>query len=420
MSKVINKLEMLRGPYRSLLNTGRTYAAFEENTILPLILRLNNYNFIADPMAGFGGLMRIGAKNEISTLNIELNPPSYLWMVVTNPINSKIILNILNAILAENLNFLKFDKIAEISSEWFSDLSINKIILLYSFIYKITKNYVDFDLLEDISLSILLPFVGRFSSYVNGNIVTHVKKGGICVYKGIFDDFYNYILSMRKFIENISNNYNRGRHSVFYGDLRTFKIKTKINAFITSPPYPNSRDYDKMFAPENNCLSVLKNEKLINGFNEVEQLISSPIVSKYKEKNIDYADEIFSESAVKFIDYIVNYNSSKNAMYDNKVYYAPYFTNYFLQIQKAYKNFIGYLDENCEGFIVVVNNTARGKVIPVAESIVEIFKKFGFESCICSDYTRELFHFGSINPRAKGFRAKHMEYIINVRRGGKS
>lgn len=420
MSIVINKLEMVRAPYRSLLNTGRTYAAFEENTILPLILRLSNHEIIADPMAGFGGLMKISSENGISTFNIELNPPSYLWMVAINPINSDIIINIINTIISKKLNFLKFDTIAEMSSEWFTDISINKIIHLYSTISNIAKNYVDNFFVEDISLSILLPFVGRFSSYVNGNIVTHVKQGGICIYNGIYDDFYTYLLFLKNFIANIKNNSNELNHKIVYGDLRNYKTQTKISAFITSPPYPNSRDYDKMFAPENYLLNVLKNKNIIKGFQEKDQLISSPIVSKYKNKNIEYNNEILSKSAIKFIDYINNYSSSKNAIYDNKIYYTPYFVNYFLEIQKAYSNFSNYLTEKCEGFIVVVNNTARGKVIPVAESIVEIFEKFGFEASICSDYTRELFHFGSINPRAKGFKAKHMEYIINIRRGEKS
>jgi hypothetical protein len=93
---------------------------------------------------------------------------------------------------------------------------------------------------------------------------------------------------------------------------------------------------------------------------------------------------------------------------------VPYFSNYFYGIQQAYFNFINYLTDSFEGYIIVTNNTARNRVIPVAESIVEMFQEWDMCAEIVHKYDRELSHVGTINPKVKGFKARHMEYTIRV------
>ena len=81
-------------------------------------------------------------------------------------------------------------------------------------------------------------------------------------------------------------------------------------------------------------------------------------------------------------------------------------------IEKSYENISKLLSKDFEGYIIAVNNTARKKVIPVAEMIIETWKRLGFKASIYA--TKELSTVGGINPRAKGISAKHMEYTIKV------
>ena len=249
---------------------------------------------------------------------------------------------------------------------------------------------------------------------MSGNIVTHVKPGGICIYEGFREDFDRYLLVLKTRLSDIGRKCVNKNQEVVFGDLRTIKLEKKYSAFITSPPYPNSRDYYKMFAPENDCLLFLQSRDLIKGFAMKKLTISCSSVSKYPNKNIDYIQNISSKSAQAFIKYIIGFSGSKTAEYDNRVYYAPYFGNYFCDIEQAYRNFANYLQQSCEGYVVVINNTARRKVIPLAESIIELFDALGFKAKINEKYTRELSHVGSINPKVKGFKARHMEYAIKV------
>ena len=119
-----------------------------------------------------------------------------------------------------------------------------------------------------------------------------------------------------------------------------------------------------MFAPENDCLTFLRAQGDIENLVVKEQLIGSVRVSKYSNKNIDYDKEL-SSSARSFIKYISEFEGKKRrAKYDNTIYYVPYFSNYFYQIEQAYRNFANYLTDAFEGYIVVTNNTARNRVIP--------------------------------------------------------
>jgi hypothetical protein len=410
------QVDMLREPYRALFVTGRTYAAFDKENILPLIENLKRHKIIADPMAGFGSLMNYCSEKGISTFNIEYNPPTYLWGVLNNPNNSQDLLILVNALLAFKWKYPKVKKRAIASPIWFPSISYDIILNLYEHILNSARMCIDVENAEEKALSILIPFVGRLGCYVPGNIVAYVKEGGICLYDNIIEDFGRYLITLKIHLETVIQESVNKEHQYIFGDLRNIRIAKKISAFITSPPYPNSRDYYNMFRPENECILFLKSKGFVQGLTVNEQLISCVSVSKYLNKDMDN-NLIISDSARGFIDYIKNYKATKRAVYDNKIYYLPYFITYFRHIEQAYTNFAKYLTKNCDGYIIVTNNTARNKVVPVAESIVELFTSLGFNANIDEKYTRELSHVGDINPKVKGFKARHMEYTVHVSKG---
>jgi hypothetical protein len=114
----------------------------------------------------------------------------------------------------------------------------------------------------------------------------------------------------------------------------------------------------------------------------------------------------------KFLNSATSIRRTKTAEYDDNVYYLPYLKNYFCGLEDAYTNISRYLDSECEGCIIVVNNTHRGLVIPVSESVQEIWRSLGFSATVLD--SRESFHFGTKNPRAKGVRARHTEYVVRI------
>jgi len=121
---------------------------------------------------------------------------------------------------------------------------------------------------------------------------------------------------------------------------------------------------------------------------------------------------VHAPSARRFLSAIEGYSKSRRASYDNKVYYLPYFANYFADLEQAYGNVSRSLASGFAGYIIVVDNTARDKVIPVSTSVAEMWRSFGFSAEVVD--SEERFHIGTKNPRARGFKAKHTKYFIEV------
>lgn len=414
----LDKTSLLHDIYRSLLNNGRTYAAFEKDRIAPLLERLKDRKEILDPMSGYGSLLTYCAQSDfpLYAYNVEFNAPSYFWQIIIHPKYNEKFIEFSEKLLKKINVWPKPSLRASISDNWFPEESIRLLKLLWSLclevahVMRLSPNDIEF-----IPLSFILPFIGRLSAIVQGNVVTHVKAGGICVYHGWQADFEAYIKALLCNLKETARLTRRKNHHVILGDSKSIVLpKDRFSAMITSPPYPNSRDYSSMFAPENAFINLLKQEGLLALNIPSTRLIGSPRVSE-KEGNLKRTiEDVQSPSAKKFIKEIGNFKSDNRTKYDNEVYYIPYYCNYFSDIEKAYENIAKSFKKNFEGYIIVVNNTARKKIIPVAEAIIETWTRLGFNARKENEYTREISHVGGINPGVKGLTARHMEYTIKI------
>jgi hypothetical protein len=144
------------------------------------------------------------------------------------------------------------------------------------------------------------------------------------------------------------------------------------------------------------------------------RLIGCPVVAEDDGYTKKRRKDIKSPVARKFLAFLEDYSESKRAVEDNRVYYIPYYSNYFHDLEVAYENVARSLSSTFEGYVIAVNNTARRRVIPVAQTVVQIWRRLGFNVRI--KRTEELTHVGGINPRVKGFISRHTEYTIKVSR----
>ncbi len=407
-------LPFMRAIYRALLKSGRTYAAFERDRVLPLVQKLSYRQEILDPMAGYGTLMTYCSELGVSSFSVEYNPPAYLWELLISPANANTFTSMANNILEPPNVLLNTSEAFAVSANWFPDISKRILIDLFCLCRTAAEN-VSANNAGELALAFILPFVGRFSTFVPGNVVTHVKKGGICIYKGWQLDFNNYINAIKFMIyDNISAS-TIHEHHIVYGDCRTMLLpKARFPAMITSPPFPNGRDYSSMFAPENDFIIFLASQGLISAFDFNRRLIGTVYVSRSKKSNS--CCDVRSTSARRFLSRLEAFKGTKQAQYDNKVYYIPYYKYYFSGLEQAFANIAKALQDDFEGYIIVVNNTARNMIIPVSDAVVEAWHDLGFDASVDDELTREMAHLGSINPRVKGLKARHTEYTIKVSR----
>jgi hypothetical protein len=411
---ILGATTLVRGVYRALLADGRTYAGFEPRH-MKWVERLTLRGDILDPMAGYGGLMRYcrASNHLLASYNVECNPPSYLWMVVTHPGKAEPLLALCDRLLACRGKWPQQRLRVVAGESWYPDQSLSMLQSLWHLTHGICVHVASPMEVEDLSLAVLLPFSGRLATCVQGNVVTHVKRGGFCVYRGWRDDFVTYLEALREELAVARESRSR-KHTIRLGDACRIDLgQRRFAAMLTSPPYPNGRDYAKVFAPENDLLRRLSEMKLISKRCTLTgRLIGSSDVSE--DGTLPDAQTVHSKAANNFLRFIRQYDKTATAAYDNEVYYYPYFRNYFAGLERAYENIANFLAKDFLGYLIVTNNTARKRIIPVANFLLETWRRLGFQARIVD--TLEVSHVGGINPRVKGLSARHAEYIVEVSR----
>lgn len=406
---ILSRTSLIRDVYRTLINNGRSYAAFTD-VERRLVTSLKDKGEILDPMSGYGLLARFCSENALSSYCVEFNVPQYYWQFIQLPNLAEFFLGSLELMLKWRSEWPSASTRASVCDDWFHEESNRLLTQLFQLFRKAAAaTFPSFIDANHATLAQIIPFVGRLSSSVPGNISTFTKPGGLCVYTGWEDDFNSYLLALVSRLDENLSCHSVSRHELHLGDARAFSFPTKrFRAMVTSPPYPNRMDFSSMFKPEYAFLMRLIEQGSIQIDLAPERIIGSAFVSQKASRKPT------SSAAVDFLERVARLKLSSGAAYDDKVYYAPYFSSYFADLEAAYGNIASSVADEFEGYIVVVNNTHRGVVVPVAEAIVEIWRSLGFEAEIFD--SNETFHIGTKNPRSRGIRARHTEYVIKVAR----
>lgn len=398
------ELENISHVYKGLMLRSRAFASFKEKDELDIILRdLAKYasqgEYILDPMSGYGGGMRFFGKNGYKTVNVELNPPAYYWQVLNNPINTVTICDFIEKLLTKRDKLPDIKQELSISDNFFTQEAVIFIEALYKYLLVLNNENAE------LTISVLLPFVSRFANYQRSSTnITHFKEGGLCSYTNWQSDFIAYLEELsRRLLENFTL-YREIEHHNILSDIMNVELTNKFAYFVTSPPYPNYRDYSKLFRIENWVLDNIIYKKATN----FERMIGSNNVS-----GKSYG-EIYSLSANKFLFELLEKSKKlqKKSKRDIEVYYHPYFCQYFYNIQEAYKKLDSMLSSKVMGYIVVNDNITRDISIPVGASICDIFSSLGYNT---EDFnTSQISHYGNIGKAAKRINSHHTRHILKV------
>lgn len=404
----LGRTTLLREVYRSLINTGRTYAAFRESD-QATVERLVKKAPILDPMSGYGGLAAFCAELGVESVGVEYNPPQFYWQLLVHPKRAGLHLKAIEAILRERRSWPRPRTLAVVADEFFPVETRVLLERIFSLLTNVCSELPNPGSIEpwEIAISLILPFCGRLACASPGDVSTHTKQGGTCVLTGWQDDFQMYLNALRIRIELIRSRAKCLTHEAILGDARSVSFgNRRFRAMFTSPPYPNHRDFTSILLPENTFLGALGKTCGLDIPFVREGIIGSNFVKGEQTQHPS------SAIANAFLRNAMAIKRSKDAEYDDNVYYLPYFNKYFSALERAYANVSRYLHAHFEGYVIVVNNTHRGLIIPVSETVQDIWRSLGFQAEVFD--SREAFHFGTKNPRAKGIRARHTEYVVKI------
>jgi hypothetical protein len=388
--------------YNGLIRNNRAFASFREKEVAIVFSDLKQYitlkDTIFDPMSGYGGTMSFFGQQGYKTVNIEINPPEYYWQLLLNPRNTKEIVTLIDNVQQKNI-LPKFKEQFSITDNLFSDEAIKNIKDIYNLIVSLTPN-------KQLAIALFLPFVSRFANYQKSKTnITHFKSGGFCSYINWENDFYDYLKTIRNKLSDNFGKYKQTEHTNILSDLMKVDLQTKFSFFVTSPPYPNYRDYSKLFKIENWILDNI----IFDNPTDFNMMIGSNNVSGKK------FGKIKSEKANQFLKELLDRAEKlkiPKSRSDIRTYYYPYFAQYFYNIQEAYIKLDSMLTKNAVGYIVVNDNITRDIIVPVGASICDIFNSLGYESKDIDSL--QISHYGNIGKSAKRINSKHTRHIIKV------
>lgn len=401
----INDLQDISHVYKGLILRSRAFASFKQDELEIIYADICKYitkgDEVFDPMSGYGGGMLFFGKEGFKTTNVELNPPSYFWQLLINPKNTNNIIDAINKLQSETVKLPKLKASFSLIDDLFSVEAISHIKSLYKLIHKCTNQN------ESLSIALLLPFVSRFANYIKSSTnITHFKQGGLCTYTGWEQDFKVYLAAISERISADFKSYKQIEHTNILSDFMKVNMANKYSFFVTSPPYPNYRDYSKLFKIENWVLDNIIFNKPTN-FN---MMIGSNNVSgkPYGRINSDKANEFLFTLFEKSNSHKLKPKSRS----DIKSYYLPYFSQYFYNIQEAYTKLDSILKEKAMGYIVVNDNITRDIIVPVGASICDIFDSMGYKT----EYFNisQINHYGNIGKDAKRINSLHTRNILKV------
>ena len=405
----LTRLSLIRRPYISLLRDNRSHAAFDGKAVSGLLDTLKEKTPVLDPMAGYGTLLHLCSRSKIPSVAVEINAVLYLWLLIRNPKLTKYFLKAIKDLVSNKAQWPTTCTKAEESDSFFLPEALGILKELYNQCLYYTKSFYNNDDVsaESVAAALIVPFCGRLSCCTeSSNNPTWVKRGGIVIYVEWEKDFENYLGAIKIYLNKIAENASpEVKHEIIFGDCRKIDFsKLNFNSFITSPPYPNRLDYEKMFWPESVFCKELNIPSLIPF--ESTAFIGSTVVRSTSPQLPPL------ESVHEFMTKITALDLTKESQKDIYSYYYPYFANYFYNLYEAYNNILHCLRHKITGYIIIQNNYFHNVAVPVYQAISEIWNNFGYSVEIYGQ--EEVFHTGTLNPRARGVKAKQLLITLKI------
>lgn len=404
---------LVRTIYRTLLMGRRSYATYSSNTLTKVLDRLvvSNPAVIHDPMAGYGTLMTTCASRGISTISMDINPAMHLWEFLMNPENALRLRRVI-ATFREFLRKLRPPTMPRfaICDDWIPEATVPLVRALHSRLVVLSRRQFTASLSWIAALSVIFPILGRFSTYRELDISTHVRPGGIWIRSNWKGDVETVCNAIEARLARLPHRLLGSRHLVRLSDSRLAEsFHEPVRAMVSSPPYPNREDYERLFAPELAWLSRLLTPRRARMLHPARRSIGTVYV---RGKSPALPKSRIASRFLKLLG--VASGRSRKMRTDFNSYYRPYYVQYFSDLAAVCTAIARRSGPSFHAFFIVTNNTSRGLVIPVAEFLVERWKLAGFRARIAKGMTTEKSHVGAKNPRARGYRSKHLEFVVEV------
>ncbi len=384
------------------------YASYRDTVLRTLITRLETAQAsisrpisIYDPMAGTGPLIPeversgyVGYFNDLNSLHLYVNKAkTYRSYKTFKRIGSA-------TLLKKLCNFTsRLDRNTPMPTEkWIDDVSLRILSSAWSSCEDEIKP------VTIILKAIILLSIRDFSSFVKTKNPTWLKPGG--TRRNItVEQAFSYAINM---LENYYQHTYCGYQAIKGGEINLtdrdctkYVPKSGVDIVLTSPPYCNRVDWDRLYAPEHYFL------RAVGVWHTRCEFIGTTAVRHYDNFDSDIA--FISEHSKYLNIFLTKVKERQIGNEKRSDYYLKYFTRYFAGLFRVFEVAASSLHKNNFGiYFVVQDNCHRGMSIDIGRVISQYLSIKGFQTRVLKIWNQH--HLGmrnisrkyrAVNPRQR-------------------
>ena len=359
-----------------------------------------------DPMAGTAPLLSLAEArgytayfNDLNSLHLYVNAAktyqSYLHFIEIGPIK-------LLSMLCEMAS--KLDRYPRNPTEkWIEGPVLKELMFAWK------KSEEQSKTIAVLIKAIILLSVRNFSSFIRTTNPTWLKPGGLRPKIPVQEAFQSAISRLDSFYQHTYTKLSEikgGRIILTDYDSSHLVPDSKVDVVITSPPFCNRVDWDRMYAPEHFFL------KAADVWHTKTEFLGTTAVHRYPE--FDSELEFVagrSDHLRRFLGEVRKRQLGKNHESD---YYVKYFTRYFAGLFRAFDMAANALGKDNAGiYFVVQENSHRGLRINIGQALAESLCDQGFRVLPLDGSSWDRHHLGlrNVSKRYRLISPKQQESI---------
>lgn len=356
------------------------YASYREGVIDALALQLKDAAqrktqplVLYDPMAGTAPLLCFAERqgytaffNDLNSLHFYVNAAkTFRSFRAFRDIGPSKMLSIVCRMVP------KLDRCSRTPTEdWIEKSVLEKLMSAWK------KSEQQRESLSVLTKAILLLAVRDFSSYVKTKNPTWLKPGGLRPDISAEQAFRSAIERLRVFYEAAYAEHLdiKVGHIHFTDNDSSRKVpRCKVDVVMTSPPFCNRVDWDRMYAPEHFFLNA------VGVWHTRTEFLGTTAVRLYPEFESDFKYVTERSSYLReFLTQVRKRQIRSELLSD---YYVKYFTRYFAGLFRVFDNAADALGKGNAGiYIVVQDNVHRGLLIEIGQALKDSLSSRGFQT----------------------------------------
>ncbi len=325
-----------------------------------------------DPMAGTAPLLSLAERrgytayfNDLNSLHRYVNAAKTLASYRSfKDIGSKELLSLVCR-MAAGIDRLE----RTVTEEWIESSVLKKLALAWR------KSEDQGQSVGTLTKAILLLAIRDFSSFVKTKNPTWLKSGGLRPKRTAKQALKSAIDRLDLFYQEVygeDTDLKGGDIILTANDASRFTPKRKVDVVVTSPPFCNRVDWDRLYAPEHYFLSA------VSVWHTRTEFLGTTAVHRYSDfdSELEFVTER-SDYLARFLEE-VRKRQIRNERKSN--YWVKYFTRYFAGLFRVFDMAASILRKNNAGiYFVVQDNGHRGLLIDIGEALAESLSTQGFQ-----------------------------------------